>query len=89
MRRNTKPLTAAERWVPIFDLWGEFAANHRQLGLSQSLPAMRRFLMLHAEALVNAGVLAKASGKHWLGDVERFDEVAFLLAIGKFEEVAA
>jgi hypothetical protein len=81
-------LTPADRWLPVYTLWIDFTKNNRQLALSDSSAAMRRFLMIHADALQSAGVITKASGKHWLADVERFEEVAFLACIGKLEAAA-
>jgi hypothetical protein len=51
------------------------------------MAAMRRYLAQHGQHLQERGVLAKVAGKVWLADVTRFNDAAFLTAIGRGDEV--
>ncbi len=82
------PNSPAAHWQPVFAVWQDFVAQNPQLGLSSSLSAQRRFITMHAAALVKAGALAKANGRHWLADTQKFSDSAFLACLGKLEKAA-
>ena len=85
--KDPADMPLADRWIPVFNAWIRFTHAHQQLGLSSSMAAMRRFLAQHGQHLQERGVLAKVAGKVWLADVTRFNDAAFLTAIGRGDEV--
>jgi hypothetical protein len=78
------PSSLSQRWQPAYGAWIDFATDHPQLGYSTHIQAFRRFCMVHGDALIEHGALARV-GKFLLADIESFGEKAFLAALGKLE----
>lgn len=67
-------------WIPAAEAWKTFSEKHPELGIRATPASWVHFSRVHAKALLDAGVLRRASFRNRIiADANRFDGATFNL----------
>jgi hypothetical protein len=73
-------------WIPLSEGWRAFHARYPVIELTVSVPAIRRFISLHATDMKAAGVMLKV-GKNWIVHRDNFPPIAFAAVTGELVHI--